>query len=103
MNMSLNTEVPEPGFYYHYKHDDTKGFNHYAYEVTNIGMHSEDDSLFVVYRPLYETDIAPATVFVRPVELFVDEVEWNGKTVPHFTRITDPELIIQLTTLGSDS
>jgi hypothetical protein len=88
--------IPEPGFYYHYKHDESKGFNHYAYEVTAIGMHSEDGTTLVIYYPLYETDIAPATCFVRPVELFFDEVEYEGKILPHFTKINDPELIEKL-------
>lgn len=90
----MNT--PEPGFYYHYKHEDSKGFNHYAYEVVAIGLHSEYESLMVVYYPLYETGIAPATCFVHPLELFIDEVEHQGKTVPHFIKITDPEIIAKL-------
>ncbi|MDB5254677.1 MAG: hypothetical protein JWL92_53 [Candidatus Nomurabacteria bacterium] len=89
--------IPEPGFYYHYKHDELKGFNHYAYELTSIGMHSEDSTLMVVYYPLYKTDIAPANCFVRPIDLFFDEVEYEGKILPHFTKIIDSEIILKLT------
>jgi hypothetical protein len=89
-------QIPENGFYYHYKHDDAKGFNDYTYEVIGIGMHSEDDSLFVLYKPLYETDITPANYFVRPIELFFDTIQWNGKAIDHFTKITDPVLIEKL-------
>jgi hypothetical protein len=89
-------QILEPGFYYHYKHDDANGFNDYAYEITAIGLHSEHEELFVLYKPLYETDIAPASCFVRPIALFIDEVVYNGNTVPHFTKITDPELIAKL-------
>ncbi len=89
-------QVPENGFYYHYKHDESKGFNDHAYEVTAIGLHTEYSNTFVLYRPLYEAAIAPATVFVRPIELFFDEVEYGGKTFPHFTKITDPAVIEKL-------
>lgn len=88
--------IPENGFYYHYKYDASKGFK-YLYEVTGIGIHSEDKSCFVIYRPLYEIeDLAQPISFVRPIELFVDEMEWNGQIVSHFTKITDPETIAKL-------
>jgi tellurite methyltransferase len=89
-------QVPENGFYYHYKHDESKGFNHHAYEVTGIGKHTEDDTAFVIYRPLYENNITPATHFIRPLELFFDEVEYEGKTLPHFVKITDSEMVEKL-------
>jgi tellurite methyltransferase len=92
----LPMQVPENGFYYHYKHNEDKGFNHHAYEVTGIGKHTEDDSDFVIYRSLYVNDITPATHFVRPIELFFDEVQYEGKTLPHFVKITDPEMIEKL-------
>jgi hypothetical protein len=31
--MKIPTLVPEPGFYYHYKHDPNGTVNNYAYEV----------------------------------------------------------------------
>lgn len=39
----MNT--PELGFYYHYKHDPTGAVNNYAYEILNIGHHTEIDGL----------------------------------------------------------
>ncbi|HTH92857.1 MAG TPA: DUF1653 domain-containing protein [Candidatus Paceibacterota bacterium] len=90
-------EIPENGFYYHYKHDDAKDFNNYSYEVTGIGLHSENKDVFVIYRPLYEIeDLAQPISFVRPIELFTDEVKYHDTIVPHFTKITDPELIAKL-------
>ena len=38
-------EYQGPGFYYHYKHDDDKGICDYAYEVVNIGHHTEIEGL----------------------------------------------------------
>jgi hypothetical protein len=91
-------QIPENGFYYHYKHDEAKGFNHHTYEVTGIGIHSEDNACFVIYRPLYDiNDLVQPISFVRPLELFIDEVSYLGAQLPHFTKITDPELIAKLT------
>jgi hypothetical protein len=89
-------EIPENGFYYHYKHDDIKDFNNYSYEVIGLGIHSEDKECFVIYRPLYETDIAPGAYFLRPLKMFMEHVVVHDETIPRFTRITDPELIVKL-------
>lgn len=49
----------QEGFYYHYKHDASKGLRDYAYEVIAIGHHTEindwESGVFVIYRPLYES------------------------------------------------
>lgn len=93
----------EKGFYYHYKHDPSKEWNNYAYEVLNIAHHTEmedfDEAAMVVYRPLYES----AKVYqagkhwdIRPLAMFVEEVTKDGKTFPRFQRITDPEIIAKL-------
>ncbi len=90
----------EKGFFYHYKHDPANGEFNYAYEVLNIGKHTEiedfDDASFVVYRPLYES----AKVYqagklwdIRPFSMFAEDVTKEGKTFPRFTKIEDPELI----------
>ncbi len=90
-------QIPENGFYYHYKHDDAKGINDHAYEVVGLSKHSETDDLLIIYVPLYEsTHLIPAQCYARPIELFFDEVEHNGATVPHFTKITEPGLIEKL-------
>ncbi len=91
-------KIPENGFYYHYKHDGAKGFNDHAYEVTGLAKHSEDSTLLVNYLPLYENnELAPAQQWTRPIELFFDEVIVDGKPLPHFVKITDPEIIAKLT------
>ena len=90
-------QIPEKDFYYHYKHDELKGFNHHAYEVVGLVRHSEDESLLIIHLPSYENEsLAPAQYWTRPIELFFDEVIVNGKALPHFTKITDPETILKL-------
>jgi hypothetical protein len=94
---------PERGFYYHYKHDPNGPVGNYAYEVLNIGHHTEIDGLeesaMVIYQPLYET----AGVYkigkhwdVRPLGMFMEEVTKDGKTFPRFQKITDEKIIEQL-------
>ncbi len=95
--------VPENGFYYHYKHDPSGAVNNYAYEVVGVGHHTEDDCRpedqhLVVYRPLYEAFVYKAGKLfdLRPLEMWMGTVEKEGETVPRFTRITDPERIREL-------
>lgn len=93
-------QKPEPGFYYHYKHDPSGEVGNYAYEVLNIGHHTEIDGLeesaMVVYRPLYES----AGVYkigkhwdVRPLAMFMESVVKDGKEMQRFTKITDQGVI----------
>jgi hypothetical protein len=91
-------QIPEPGFYYHYKHDPQKDFNNYTYGVIGIALHSEDKSYLVMYRPLYNAEwLPPAQCSVRPLEMFFEEVEYQGKTLLRFTKITDQGIIEKLT------
>jgi hypothetical protein len=98
-------KVPEPGFYYHYKHDPAKGSRDYAYEVLSVGFHSEEDGVcFVNYRPLYESaGVYQASrnspiqfVDNRPLEMWMGNVEKDGKTFPRFKKITDSVVIAEL-------
>ena len=50
---------PEPGYYYHFKHDPAGPLNNYAYYIYGVGQHTEEDcrsedAFMQVYRPLYE-------------------------------------------------
>lgn len=101
--MKIPTKVPEKGFYYHYKHDSSKGVQDYAYEVVGVGVHAEDDcrpedANMVVYRPLYESEIfiAGKCMWLRPLDMWMGEVEKNGKTFKRFSKITDPKIISEL-------
>jgi hypothetical protein len=64
----------EPGRYRHYKGND--------YEVMGVARHSETDEELVVYRPLY----GERGLWVRPLAMFVETVEVDGKTQPRFDK-----------------
>jgi hypothetical protein len=66
---------PIPGRYRHYKGKD--------YEVIGVARHSETDERVVVYRPLYND----SGLWVRPLAMFVEEVEVNGERVPRFALV----------------
>lgn len=98
-------QTPEPGFYYHYKHNPDAEFNNYAYEVVGIGHHTEmkdsDDALMVVYRPLYDSFVyRNGKMFdLRPLVMFMEKVEKPEYKGPRFIKITDPSLISRLAEL----
>jgi hypothetical protein len=51
--------MPQPGYYYHFKHDPDGLVINYAYYIYGVGHHTEDDrrpedAFMQVYRPLYE-------------------------------------------------
>jgi hypothetical protein len=100
---SIPKDVPEKGFYYHYKHDPAGAVNNYAYEFMGVGHHTEDDcrpedALLAVYRPLYEAFVYKnGRMFdVRPLSMFMESVTKEGKTFPRFQKITDPLVIAEL-------
>jgi len=103
--IKLPSKVPSLGFYYHYKHDSNGSVENYAYEFLGVGFHTEEDGVcFVNYRPLYkEAGVYQASVTLgvpctdeRPLEMWMGDVEKEGKMVPRFRKITDPEIIAQL-------
>jgi hypothetical protein len=58
-------------------------YEHYKgkqYEVLGIAKHSETLEEFVVYKALY----GEGQFWVRPVRMFLEEVESDGKKVPRF-------------------
>ncbi|MBW2941976.1 DUF1653 domain-containing protein [Zhongshania aquimaris] len=61
-----------PGRYRHYK-----GGEYYVYEVAT---HSETEELVVVYRPLY----GEAALWVRPLAMFTEVIEFEGKLQRRF-------------------
>lgn len=101
-------EIPEKGFYYHYKHDPQGAVNNYAYEFLGVGHHTEDDcrpvdALLAVYRPLYEAFVYKnGKMFdVRPLSMWMEDVTKDGKTLPRFRKITDPVVLAELETVRS--
>ena len=63
------------GKYRHYKGNE--------YEVIGIAKHSETLEDLVVYRALY----AEQGLWVRPLSIFIEEVEVDGKKIPRFEYI----------------
>lgn len=74
-SMNSNTSSICPGRYRHFKGGE--------YEVLGTATHSETYEKLVVYRPLYnETGL-----WVRPLAMFLESVNHEGKVVSRFTRI----------------
>lgn len=71
-------ELP-PGRYRHYKGGE--------YEVVGIARHSESDEQLVVYRCLYDN----ASLWVRPLSMFLEKVWCEGRWVPRFFRFDATE------------
>lgn len=55
------------------------------YEVLDIAKHSETGEEMVVYRALYGEN----QVWVRPISMWNETVQKDGKTYPRFTKIED--------------
>jgi hypothetical protein len=97
-------KLPDPGYYYHFKHDPNGPIDNYAYYIYGVGHHTEDncpqdDAFMQVYRPLYEGSYAyrnGGLFDLRPLRMFFESAERDGKKVPRFTKITDPTVIAQL-------
>lgn len=53
------------------------------YEVIGIGKHSETLEELVIYQAAYE----PFSLWVRPVAMFLEKVEIEGKSVPRFVPV----------------
>ena len=65
----------QPGRYRHYKGQD--------YEVLGTAKHSETEEEFVVYRALY----GERGLWIRPVAMFSEMIQVEGKQVPRFLRL----------------
>jgi hypothetical protein len=55
------------------------------YKVIGIARHSETLEEMVIYEALYENP--RGKIWVRPLEMFLEEVEVNGNKVPRFKLI----------------
>ncbi|MDX2463184.1 MAG: DUF1653 domain-containing protein [Porticoccus sp.] len=60
------------GIYKHFKGD--------LYEVSDIARHSETEEEYVVYRTLY----GDRSLWVRPLLMFDETIERDGKTFKRF-------------------
>lgn len=69
----------KPGIYRHYKGND--------YEVIDTVRHSETEEELLLYRALY----GERGLWVRPVAMFTETVEIDGKTLSRFTYLKESE------------
>lgn len=74
-------DVPQldPGRYVHSKSGK-------EYEVLGVACHSETLEYFVVYKPLYQHSGKP-DVWIRPYEMFTEDVEIDGEIIPRFRKL----------------
>lgn len=64
-----------------YQHSKTGNY----YRVHGVAKHSETLEDFVVYECLYDN---PASkLWIRPLAMFIEQVELNGKKVPRFVYV----------------
>jgi hypothetical protein len=67
----------QPGRYRHFKGGE--------YQVIDTATHSETGEDMVVYRPLY----GEGKLWVRPLHMFLEQVEKDGQTLPRFSLLED--------------
>jgi hypothetical protein len=70
----MNEELVLGATYQHYKG------NHY--KVLAVVKHSETEEDLVLYETLYENPMS--RLWVRPVSMFLEDIEINGERVPRF-------------------
>jgi len=63
------------GKYRHYKGKE--------YEVISVAKHSETLEELVVYKALY----GEGQIWARPLKMFLEEVEVDGKKIPRFNLV----------------
>jgi hypothetical protein len=71
----MENNMPKLGKYTHYKGKE--------YEVIGVAKHSETLEKLVVYRALY----GEKQIWVRPLKMFLEEVEIDGKKIPRFSPV----------------
>lgn len=72
----------EKGIYQHYKGQ--------YYQVIDTVVHSETLEILVLYKMLYSTfDYPEGTLWVRPLNMFLETVTFNGEDLPRFRKTED--------------
>lgn len=79
--MTSRDVVPCPGRYRHYKGNE--------YEVIGVARHSETEEPLVVYRTLY----GEGALWVRPLGMFMEDVEVGGRIRPRFEWVAESESV----------
>jgi hypothetical protein len=74
--------VPVGSYYVHYKHPDWE----HRYRVMGYAILEATDEVAILYQPMYMTG---PIQFARAMHIWLETVEWEGKTVPRFALIAD--------------
>lgn len=69
------TKITVGTLYRHHKNRDK------VYKVIGLGFLEADDELCVIYQAEYGERLT----FLRPLSIWLESVEWEGKIVPRFT------------------
>lgn len=67
------------GIYRHFKGN--------RYKVLHLAKHSETEEELVVYQALY----GELGIWVRPLAMFCEEIEWDGRRMQRFTLLEEGE------------
>jgi len=83
------SDYPVNGVYEHYKSTDK---DKRYYQVLGVARNTETEEKLVVYIPLYVIpEHKGLRMQVRPLDMFVQTVDYNGENKPRF-RYIGPEL-----------
>lgn len=63
--------------YYHYKKPDN------FYKVIHLAVMESDDSVCIIYQAQYGDKF----IFVRPLNSWLEKIEWHGEIVDRFTLV----------------
>lgn len=71
------TKITVGAQYHHHKSKDK------VYKVIGLGFLEANDELCVIYQAQYGERLT----FLRPLTVWLEEIEWEDKIVPRFTKI----------------
>lgn len=74
---AAKTKITIGATYWHYKSRDK------IYKVIDLGFLEATDELCVIYQAQYGEKLT----FIRPLIIWLEQVEWEGHTVPRFTQV----------------
>ena len=73
-----------------YRHYKSTWWTNHTYEVIGIAKHSETEENLVIYKPLFDaesTRLGDAQFAARPLSMWFDTIEREGKSMPRFTLV----------------
>ncbi len=78
VSSEVHMDIVAPGIYRHFKGS--------LYFVAGLAQHSETSEDFVVYYPLYPSEVK---MFVRPLAMWNEQIERDGYSGQRFVKILD--------------